>query len=1384
MRDLSGRRLRASLPTLTALLLVCYEIVEGGTWRDDLRCGAPYLASDGVSIATCNPNSVAPCCSEYQWCGGSKEHCLCDTCYDHRSRPWRNDGRCGYTYPGDDGTLIGECNPTSSTPCCQNSICVPSLECAIKPAYRNVDYSANYRFDMLCGPKYPAPDGSGVGQCIGDGPNPCCGDQGVCSRQSDEFCNCEQCVDYSMFDEELLSCGGYTWYLDHDKFLHRVGVGCKVGVDKCYSCDTINFSSKDIRGLMPGVFSFISTYFLSVASNYIRELPDKLFDESDIAIISFSNNNIMNLQPGVMEGLIAPQNLDLSENEIIGISKEALHGLSELKHFRLNNNNITNISVALFSNLPQLQSLYLHNNDITLVARHGFFGLESMQMLDLSGQKSIPECCSILFAVEDLMQTNKEGLHFDQTCLWSDKGITPQQIIDVTLDRMFVDIPHHLEQENKSTIITILVEELLGVRFLDLFPQCAYCSLHSTYKVDNVLFLDVPLQNCTEKNDVCTAIAGHTLKCPPVHQPVSEDSTSTCTEVGNNFECGCAHGYEHTDGNCTDIDECAIGTHACAEAICHNVPGTYECICDKHMYLVGDNTCLPCTIYDPRCIICNVKTCLECEAMFLPDQNGACLEVFYQDDARPYDGVNTAVNPGITAAVIVTTVLFVSALLVLLFLCLYRKKRKNYERQLMEIKKRAHWVEGDTDEAHLLFEAVQTIDGWIDRQHFVSLEKIGSGNFGDVFRGVIFHNKLATMCAIKRMRSSGIEEDTQEFLNEAQLLRSLSHPNICKMLAVCDHEGSLYLLMEYCEEGDLHNYMIKNPQNMTTTAMCWFAKEIAKGMAYLSTIQVVHRDIAARNILLSHVGHKLSQSVLNTSHLPKPKISDFGLARRTTSEHSYVKQSHDGVLPIRWMARETILTRVYTEKSDVWSFGVTLWEIFTLGQVPYSDFKSHELVVCMAQSRIRLPRPTDCPDEMFDLMRLCWEEEPAERPSFESMILPLDAMFRASKTPSSSSSAKNYASAAPVGHASSDPSTTKSTSAMFLGIAWLDKIYRTLFKSADKLNESRLFNSTATTSCNSTEGGESDGFGGIEMGGLRGKSQSLTHTGTSVSNTHSLSSSIGSPSWITVNVGPGRGTLSTLGLNKGLGTNVKKNFNTNNPEINRNMRALSMASPLVQHTPSLSPNVRDDIMRTRTAPPITSRSPAHSHQEPLDGATHIPRRLRSVSIPLHTSSPLGELQEHAHQTHTQLRSFQSPTDRNASQRVAPTTNTTNDIAQILPLSHQQGLKQTVDDYTMKTNMGTPRSDSMINTLYVQYQTMPSLTSLPTDTDHYIDLTTRHDGSPTLTPTSSHLSAQSQVSHEEMNSRNPFYEHAYTETVIHPNDLNTCLRDYTDDTKSE
>ncbi|KNC77776.1 hypothetical protein SARC_09774, partial [Sphaeroforma arctica JP610] len=487
---------------------------DGTSWRVDLRCGWPNMSTDGENNATCNPNSDAPCCSQFQWCGGSKDHCLCATCIDYRSMPWREDGFCGPSFPADADHPVGECNPISNSPCCIHDRCATSLECAIAPHSSYIDYSLPYRYDNLCGPKYPAPDGSGVGQCRGNSDRPCCGVNGVCGNRASGSCACPSCVDYGQFDYEVLSCGGYTWYLGYDKYLHRVGSGCSVGTEKCYSCDTINLDGLGIEGLTGGVFSHMATYYLSVQYNNITHLPINLFAESEISIISFAENQITKIEDNTFVGWINPQSLDLGHNQITALSRNSLVGLQDMKHLRIDNNNLTTVAMGTFSDLTHLQSLFLNENSITRISKGGFSGLASLNQLDLTGQLLVAECCSILFAVEDLMEADKDGLSFDDVCVWRDIGIKPQELDhSVTLERMFTDIPSHIEpmpSANATTLINTV--DLLGVLFLQLFPLCAYCRLHTTYKVDNAVFIDVPLQDCTFTTDECIAIAGHTMK--------------------------------------------------------------------------------------------------------------------------------------------------------------------------------------------------------------------------------------------------------------------------------------------------------------------------------------------------------------------------------------------------------------------------------------------------------------------------------------------------------------------------------------------------------------------------------------------------------------------------------------------------------------------------------------------------------------------------------------------------------------------------------------------------------------------------------------------------------------------------------------------------------
>ncbi|XP_028456968.1 tyrosine-protein kinase SYK isoform X2 [Perca flavescens] len=255
----------------------------------------------------------------------------------------------------------------------------------------------------------------------------------------------------------------------------------------------------------------------------------------------------------------------------------------------------------------------------------------------------------------------------------------------------------------------------------------------------------------------------------------------------------------------------------------------------------------------------------------------------------------------------------------------------------------------------------------VDRsQLFLEDGELGSGNFGTVMKGIYKMRKTEKPVAVKILKNDdNLQSVTDEMLREANVMQQLDNPYIVRMIGICEAE-SLMLVMELAELGPLHKFLQKHKQT-TVKNITELVHQVSMGMKYLEEHNFVHRDLAARNVLLV------------TQHYAK--ISDFGLSKAVAEEQNYYKAKGHGKWPVKWYAPECINYFKFSSKSDVWSFGVLMWEAFSYGQKPYKGMKGND-VMQMIESGSRMDAPLNCPPEMYDLMKTCWTYKLDDRPGF------------------------------------------------------------------------------------------------------------------------------------------------------------------------------------------------------------------------------------------------------------------------------------------------------------------------------------------------------------------------------------------------------------------
>ncbi|XP_068430637.1 tyrosine-protein kinase SYK [Clinocottus analis] len=256
----------------------------------------------------------------------------------------------------------------------------------------------------------------------------------------------------------------------------------------------------------------------------------------------------------------------------------------------------------------------------------------------------------------------------------------------------------------------------------------------------------------------------------------------------------------------------------------------------------------------------------------------------------------------------------------------------------------------------------------VDRsQLFLEDGELGSGNFGTVMRGIYKMKKTEKQVAVKILKNDDNSQSVyDEMLREANVMQQLDDPYIVRMIGICEAE-SLMLVMELAELGPLNKFLQKNKQTSIKN-ITELVHQVSMGMKYLEEHNFVHRDLAARNVLLV------------TQHYAK--ISDFGLSKAIAEEQNYYKAKGHGKWPVKWYAPECINYFKFSSKSDVWSFGVLMWEAYSYGQKPYKGLKGND-VMQMIEGGRRMDAPVNCPPEMYDLMRTCWTYKADERPGFK-----------------------------------------------------------------------------------------------------------------------------------------------------------------------------------------------------------------------------------------------------------------------------------------------------------------------------------------------------------------------------------------------------------------
>ncbi|XP_057666874.1 uncharacterized protein LOC130900347 [Diorhabda carinulata] len=368
--------------------------------------------------------------------------------------------------------------------------------------------------------------------------------------------------------------------------------------------------------------------------------------------------------------------------------------------------------------------------------------------------------------------------------------------------------------------------------------------------------------------------------------------------------------------------------------------------------------------------------------------NGTNIIWLNQNGGIPEDGtppppscaleaLAVAFNVECQTAVIILNIIVAGVLLIgVVAVCYYMKRRYDSKVEKTKNYMRSLGIPFDLRNA-------SDLDKWeIRRECVVINRKLGEGAFGTVYGGEVSleNNDNWTAAAVKTLKVGSTTEEKLDFLSEAEAMKRFDHKNIVKLLGVCTKEEPVYTIMEFMLYGDLKTYLlarrhlvksdIEESEEVSPKRLTNMALDVARGLSYLAEIKFVHRDIASRNCLIN-----AQRSV---------KIGDFGMTR-AMFDNDYYKFTRRGMLPVRWMSPESLALGVFTPASDIWSFGILLYEIITFGNFPFQG-KSNAQVLELVKDGQTLEIPKGTKPQLVGLMKSCWKRESKERPAASQIV--------------------------------------------------------------------------------------------------------------------------------------------------------------------------------------------------------------------------------------------------------------------------------------------------------------------------------------------------------------------------------------------------------------